>query len=125
MNTTRDFTKGKIFEPLFKFALPVLAAMLLQAMYGAVDLLIVGKFGVTADVSAVSIGSQLTHSRCVAFFEDTVPGKNDPSEILSILNKRLAQNNQAQMFVTAMLGILDLSNGELIYSNATYFRGIA
>ena len=62
MSTTRDFTKGKIFEPLFKFALPVLAAMLLQAMYGAVDLLIVGKFGVTADVSAVSIGSQLTHS---------------------------------------------------------------
>lgn len=73
---------------------------------------------IIGDVSGKGISAALTMSRCVAFFEDTVPGKNDPSEILSILNKRLAQNNQAQMFVTAMLGILDLSNGELIYSNA-------
>ena len=59
---TKDFTKGKIFGPLFTFAGPVFAAMLLQVMYGAVDLIIVGKFGLTADVSAVSTGSQLTSS---------------------------------------------------------------
>lgn len=62
MNKTYDFTSGRIFGPLFRFALPVLAAMLLQVMYGAVDLLVVGKFGITADVSAVATGSQLTHS---------------------------------------------------------------
>lgn len=33
--------------------------MLLQAMYGAADLLIVGQFGAAADVSAVSTGSQI------------------------------------------------------------------
>lgn len=37
----------------------VLFAMFLQAMYGAVDLLVVGQFGSTADVSAVSTGSQI------------------------------------------------------------------
>lgn len=37
-----DFTKGPIVGPLLKFALPVLLALFLQAMYGAVDLLIVG-----------------------------------------------------------------------------------
>lgn len=37
----------------------VLSAMFLQAMYGAVDLLVVGQFGSTADVSAVSTGSQI------------------------------------------------------------------
>lgn len=37
----------------------VLSAMFLQAMYGAVDLLIVGQFASTADVSAVSTGSQI------------------------------------------------------------------
>jgi putative MATE family efflux protein len=42
-----------------KFMLPVLFAMFLQAMYGAVDLLVVGRFGTTADVSAVSTGSQI------------------------------------------------------------------
>ncbi len=54
-----DFTTGKIVAPLLKFALPVLAALFLQAMYGAVDLLIVGKFAQSADVSAVSTGSQI------------------------------------------------------------------
>lgn len=53
------FTQGKILQPLIIFALPVLFALFLQAMYGAVDLLIVGKFASSADVSAVSTGSQI------------------------------------------------------------------
>jgi putative MATE family efflux protein len=53
------FTEGKILSPLLRFAMPVLLAMFLQAMYGAVDLLIVGQFGTSADVSAVSTGSQI------------------------------------------------------------------
>ena len=48
----QSFTVGKIL-----FALPVLFALFLQAMYGAVDLLIVGKFASSVDVSAVSTGS--------------------------------------------------------------------
>lgn len=55
----RNFTEGKIMLPLVRFALPVLAALFLQAMYGAVDLLVVGHFGTPADVSAVSTGSQI------------------------------------------------------------------
>ena len=51
--------KGRILNPLILFALPVLLALFLQAMYGAVDLLIVGKFASSADVSAVSTGSQI------------------------------------------------------------------
>ena len=56
-NTT--FTEGKILQPLILFAIPVLFALFLQAMYGAVDLLVVGKFASSADVSAVSTGSQI------------------------------------------------------------------
>ena len=54
-----DFTKGSILPRLLKFMLPVLFSMFLQALYGAVDLLIVGQFASTADVSAVSTGSQI------------------------------------------------------------------
>ncbi|MBQ3885493.1 MAG: MATE family efflux transporter, partial [Ruminococcus sp.] len=54
-----DFTSGPILSKLFRFMLPVMFAMFLQAMYGAVDLLVVGRFGSTADVSAVSTGSQI------------------------------------------------------------------
>ncbi len=53
------FTEGKIIKPLLTFAFPVLFALFLQAMYGAVDLLVVGKFASSVDVSAVSTGSQI------------------------------------------------------------------
>ena len=59
MEKTTSFTEGKIMQPLLLFAVPVLLALFLQAMYGAVDLLIVGKFASSADVSAVSTGSQI------------------------------------------------------------------
>lgn len=59
MEKDNTFTHGKILNPLIMFALPVLLALFLQAMYGAVDLLIVGKFASSADVSAVSTGSQI------------------------------------------------------------------
>ncbi|MBQ1289136.1 MAG: MATE family efflux transporter [Erysipelotrichaceae bacterium] len=54
-----DFTEGKILGPLLLFVIPVLFALFLQAMYGAVDLLVVGKFAGSEDVSAVSTGSQI------------------------------------------------------------------
>lgn len=52
-------TEGKIIQPLLKFAIPVLLALCLQSLYGAVDLLVVGQFGTAADVSAVSTGTQM------------------------------------------------------------------
>ncbi len=56
--TKSDFLTGPILPALLKFSIPVLLALLLQALYGAVDLWAVGKFGTTADVSAVATGSQ-------------------------------------------------------------------
>ena len=53
------FTEGSILKKLSLFMLPVLGALILQAAYGAVDLLVVGRFGSTAGLSAVSTGSQL------------------------------------------------------------------
>lgn len=54
-----DFTSDAILPKLIRFMLPVLFAMFLQATYGAVDLLVVGKFCTNADVSGVSTGSQI------------------------------------------------------------------
>ena len=59
MQQNNTFTSGKILSPLIRFMLPVFFAMFLQSMYGAVDLLIVGRFGSSMDVSAVSTGSQV------------------------------------------------------------------
>ena len=59
MNDRADFTQGSILKKLFWFMLPVLGALVLQAAYGAVDLLVVGRFGSTEGLSAVSTGSQV------------------------------------------------------------------
>lgn len=52
-----SFIEGPVFGALIRFALPVLGALILQAAYGAVDLLIVGHFGDAASISAVGTGS--------------------------------------------------------------------
>ncbi len=54
-----DFTTGNILSKLIPFMMPILGALVLQAAYGAVDLLVVGRFGTTAGLSAVSTGSQI------------------------------------------------------------------
>jgi putative MATE family efflux protein len=54
-----DFTQGSILGKLLPFMMPILGALVLQAAYGAVDLLVVGRFGTTAGLSAVSTGSQI------------------------------------------------------------------
>ena len=58
MSNTADFTQGSILKKLCRFMLPVLGALILQAAYGAVDLLVVGRFGSTSGLSAVSTGRQ-------------------------------------------------------------------
>lgn len=52
-----SFVKGPVFGSLIRFALPVLGALILQAAYGAVDLMVVGWFGDAASISAVGTGS--------------------------------------------------------------------
>ena len=59
MNDKADFTQGSILKKLIAFMMPVLGALILQAAYGAVDLLVVGRFGSTSGLSAVSTGSQV------------------------------------------------------------------
>lgn len=54
-----DFTQGSVLKKMVSFMIPILGALVLQAAYGAVDLLVVGRFGSTSGLSAVSTGSQV------------------------------------------------------------------
>ena len=53
------FLQGKIAPALISFSIPLMLSLILQALYGAVDLAIVGKFSNTANVAAVATGSQV------------------------------------------------------------------
>lgn len=55
----KSLTQGDVFTTLLRFSLPFLLTNLLQALYGACDLLIVGRFADAAGVSAVATGGQV------------------------------------------------------------------
>lgn len=57
MGKQSSLVEGPVFGSLLRFAVPVLGALILQAAYGAVDLLIVGQFGDASSISAVGTGS--------------------------------------------------------------------
>ncbi|MBR1771051.1 MAG: hypothetical protein IJ747_03375 [Lachnospiraceae bacterium] len=57
MENKADFTQGSIPKKLMGFMLPILGALVLQSMYSAVDLMIVGQFGTTEGISGVSTGT--------------------------------------------------------------------
>lgn len=54
-----EIIEGRIAKPLVAFTVPVILAMCLQSLYGAVDLMIVGQFAESADVSAIATGAQI------------------------------------------------------------------
>ena len=55
--TSHSFLQGDITLPLIRFTIPLALALIVQALYGAVDMVIVGQLGSTADVAAVGTGS--------------------------------------------------------------------
>lgn len=60
MNPSR-LTEGSVKKTFILFSLPFLLSYFLQTLYGMADLFITGQFSQTAQVSAVSIGSQVMH----------------------------------------------------------------
>ncbi len=60
MNDKNDLTQGSITKTLVRFSLPLLFANIIQALYGAVDLMVIGQYCSAESVSAVSTGTQVT-----------------------------------------------------------------
>ena len=58
-NNSSNLTEGSIGRRLITFAIPYLIANFVQALYGAVDMAVVGWFANSAGISAVSVGSQV------------------------------------------------------------------
>ena len=56
-----NLTEGSIIKNLLRFSLPYLLACFLQTFYGLADLFIIGQFNGAASITAVSVGSQVTH----------------------------------------------------------------
>lgn len=60
MGHSNSLTEGNIWKVLIRFSVPFLLANLLQALYGAVDLMVIGKYCQPESIAAVSTGTQVT-----------------------------------------------------------------
>ena len=98
MNDAHNFTEGPILSKLIRFSGPVLLALLLQATYGAVDLLVVGQFASSADVSAVATGSNIMMTL-------TGPLSSFAMGITVLLGRQIGEGKGKEGGVTAGAGI--------------------
>lgn len=57
----KNLTSGSVFGNIVYFSLPYLLSYFLQTLYGMADLFIIGQFGGAAQITAVSVGSQVMH----------------------------------------------------------------
>lgn len=73
---------------------------------------------VMADASGKGVPAALFMVIARTLFRDSIKAGITPAQVLMEVNGRLCENNTTGMFVTAFMGILDISTGGLIYANA-------
>ena len=117
---------------LLRFALPVLLALLLQAMYGAVDLQVVGKFGTAADISAVSTGSQIMQTITIVITGLAMGvtvllgqkiGEGRPAEAGRVVGSGICLFGAVALLVTAVMLLAAPGMSALMQAPADAFDG--
>ena len=73
---------------------------------------------VMADVSGKGVPAALFMVIAKTLIKDRAKMGGSPSEILIDVNNQLCEGNEADLFVTVWLGILEISTGKIIASNA-------
>ncbi len=73
---------------------------------------------VIADVSGKGVPASLFMVMAKLLIKTQLKSGQEPGEVLSIVNNQLCEDNNAGMFVTAFIGILEVNTGIFKYSNA-------
>ena len=105
----RDFTQGPIARSMIKFSLPFLLSNILQALYGAVDMLVVGNYAdpdpvLSAQIlSGVNIGSQITHLVAMMVSGLTVSGTVMVGQYVGAKKQKDASETVGTMFTLMII----------------------
>ncbi len=70
------------------------------------------------DVSGKGVPASLVMAMTSTEFRALTAGESRPDAIMTALNASLSSRNESMMFVTLLIGVLDLATGELLYCNA-------
>lgn len=73
---------------------------------------------VIGDVSGKGVPASLFMAIARSLFRTLAQQATSPAEIMTKMNHSIAENNEANMFVTLIIGILDLKTGNLRFCNA-------
>lgn len=73
---------------------------------------------VIADVSGKGVPAALFMVIAKTLIKNHAQSGVSPAQVFEIVNDQLCENNEADMFVTAFMGILELSTNRLVYVNA-------
>lgn len=73
---------------------------------------------VIADVSDKGVSAALFMAITKILIKNQLQNGDSPAKVLEIVNKRLCENNDAGMFVTAFVGVIDINTGEATVANA-------
>ena len=73
---------------------------------------------VIADVSGKGVPAALFMVITKTLIKNHVQMGESPGQAFTAVNQTLCENNEAGLFVTAWMGILTISTGELVYTNA-------
>lgn len=73
---------------------------------------------IIGDVSGKGVPASLFMAIARSLFRTFSPGELSPAAIVSKMNKSFAENNDSNMFITLIVGILNLKTGQLTLCNA-------
>ncbi len=73
---------------------------------------------VIADVSGKGIPASLFMMTSKTMIQNLAESGRSPAEVFMDANRHLCENNEAEMFVTAFMGILEISTGKYTFVNA-------
>lgn len=73
---------------------------------------------VVADVSGKGVAAALFMVIAKTLIKNNLQSGKTPKEVFDTVNNQLCENNEAEMFVTAFMGILDIDTGKFTYVNA-------
>ena len=86
--TTQRLTEGSVIKTMLRFSLPYLLSCFLQTFYGLADLFITGRFNGADAITAVSVGSQVTHMLTFIIVALAMGGTVTISRAVGSQNKR-------------------------------------
>ena len=122
--TQRDFTQGPIAKGMIAFSMPFLLSNILQALYGAVDMLVVGNYSdpdpmISAQIlSGVNIGSQITHLVTMMVSGLTVSGTVMVGQYIGARKQKDASETVGTMFTLMIIVGLVLMAVMILFSDA-------